>query len=215
MAARDRRRRRRARDRGLLDHRAGYRALRRAGWRAWRGATRRRRADRLLRRRVAAICALAASPVLEVDRTGPAARRRHGKDDDLDAIAPPAPRSPGSGPASPRPDGQVEALRVLRVDPLDSGQGPPRRPAAAAERLVAAPDEVRDQIRNLTRMQLIRTCAAWRPDTTARATPRSRRGSRSSRWPGASSSLNDEIANLDEHDQAARAGARARDCSRR
>ena len=31
--------------------------------------------------------------------------------------------------------------------------------------IVAAPDEVRDQIRNLTRMQRLRICAAWRPDT--------------------------------------------------
>ena len=33
--------------------------------------------------------------------------------------------------------------------------------------IVSAPDELRDQIRNLTRMQRIRTLAAWRPDATA------------------------------------------------
>ena len=32
--------------------------------------------------------------------------------------------------------------------------------------IVSAPEELRDQVRNLTRMQLIRTCAAWRPDAT-------------------------------------------------
>jgi transposase len=32
--------------------------------------------------------------------------------------------------------------------------------------IVSAPEELRDQVRNLTRMQLIRTCAAWRPDTS-------------------------------------------------
>ena len=31
--------------------------------------------------------------------------------------------------------------------------------------IVAAPDEVRDQVRNLTRIQRLRTCAAWRPDS--------------------------------------------------
>jgi transposase len=36
---------------------------------------------------------------------------------------------------------------------------------------VAAPDEVRDQVRNLTRMQLLRTCASWRPDTIAYRDP--------------------------------------------
>ena len=30
--------------------------------------------------------------------------------------------------------------------------------------IVAAPEDVRDQVRNLTRMQRLRTCAAWRPD---------------------------------------------------
>ncbi len=32
--------------------------------------------------------------------------------------------------------------------------------------IVSAPEELRDQLRNLTRMQLIRTIAAWRPDAT-------------------------------------------------
>jgi transposase len=32
--------------------------------------------------------------------------------------------------------------------------------------IISAPEELRDQVRNLTRMQLIRTCAAWRPDPT-------------------------------------------------
>ena len=31
--------------------------------------------------------------------------------------------------------------------------------------IVAAPEKVRDQVRNLTRMQRLRTCGAWRPDT--------------------------------------------------
>jgi hypothetical protein len=33
--------------------------------------------------------------------------------------------------------------------------------------IVSAPDELRDQIRHLTRMQLIRTLVSWRPDVTA------------------------------------------------
>ena len=35
----------------------------------------------------------------------------------------------------------------------------------------AAPEEVRDQVRNLTRMQRLRTCAAWRPDTVGYRDP--------------------------------------------
>jgi transposase len=37
--------------------------------------------------------------------------------------------------------------------------------------IVSAPEELRDSVRNLTRRQLIRTCAAWRPDTTDAADP--------------------------------------------
>jgi transposase len=33
--------------------------------------------------------------------------------------------------------------------------------------IVCAPDGLRDQLRNLTRMQLVRTLASWRPDLTA------------------------------------------------
>lgn len=61
----------------------------------------------------------------------------------------------------------IEALCVLKVC---------RKTAVAARRtvlqmiqmnIVSAPDELRDQIRSLTRMQLIRTLASWRPDVTA------------------------------------------------
>ena len=61
--------------------------------------------------------------------------------------------------------GAVEAVRVLRTT---------RKTAIKCRRaalqqlhntIVAAPEEVRDQVRNLTGMQRLRTCAAWRPDT--------------------------------------------------
>ena len=37
--------------------------------------------------------------------------------------------------------------------------------------IVAAPDEVRDQVRNLTRMRRLRICAAWRPDAAGYRDP--------------------------------------------
>ena len=37
--------------------------------------------------------------------------------------------------------------------------------------IVAAPEEVRDQVRNLTRMQRLSACAAWRPDTVGYRDP--------------------------------------------
>lgn len=57
-----------------------------------------------------------------------------------------------------------KALRVLRTT---------RKTAIKCRRaalqqlhntIVASPDEVRDQVRNLPRMQLLRTCASWHPD---------------------------------------------------
>ena len=61
----------------------------------------------------------------------------------------------------------VEALRVLKAC---------RKTAVAARRvalqmiqntIVCAPDGLRDLLRTMTRMQLVRTLAAWRPDLTA------------------------------------------------
>ena len=61
----------------------------------------------------------------------------------------------------------VESLRVLKAC---------RKTAVAARRIalqmiqntiVCAPDGLRDVLRTMTRMQLVRTLAAWRPDLTA------------------------------------------------
>jgi transposase len=60
----------------------------------------------------------------------------------------------------------IESLRVLKAC---------RKTAVAARRvafqmiqntIVAAPDELRDVLRKMTRMQLVRTLAAWRPGLT-------------------------------------------------
>src|SRR6202521_5011829 len=63
-------------------------------------------------------------------------------------------------------NGMIESLRVLKAC---------RKTAVAARRvalqviqntIVCAPDELRELLRKMTRMQLIRTLAAWRPDLT-------------------------------------------------
>ena len=41
----------------------------------------------------------------------------------------------------------------------------------STDTIVAAPEVFRDQVRNLTRMQRLRTCAAWRPDTVGYRDP--------------------------------------------
>ena len=61
-------------------------------------------------------------------------------------------------------DGMIGSLRVLKAC---------RKTAVAARKIalqviqnsiICAPEELRDVLRNLTRMQLVRTLAAWRPD---------------------------------------------------
>ena len=110
--------------------------------------------------------------VLEVDRPDRSDRRRKGKDDDLDAISAARAALHGRRISTPKSkDGAVESLRVLRVTRQTAIRA--RRNALQLLRMtiVAAPDELRDQVRNLTRMQLIRTCAAWRPELSNAADP--------------------------------------------
>lgn len=60
----------------------------------------------------------------------------------------------------------IESLRVLKTC---------RKTAISARRvalqiihfnIISAPDELREQLRNMTRMQLIRTLGSWRPDAS-------------------------------------------------
>ena len=116
--------------------------------------------------------ALAGVPVLEVTGPDPASRRAKGKDDALDAVAAAeAARTRRRVQVAKDRSGAVEALRVLRTT---------RRTAMKCRRatlqqlhntIVAAPEEVRDQVRNLTRMQRLRTCAALRPDAVGYRDP--------------------------------------------
>jgi len=106
--------------------------------------------------------------VLEVTTPDKQDRRRRGKNDDLDAQNAAHAAFAGQRTVTPRSrDGMVESLRVLTAC---------RKTAVAARRvalqmiqntIVCAPDGLRDILRAMTRMQLIRTLAAWRPDLTA------------------------------------------------
>ena len=105
--------------------------------------------------------------VLEVTAPDRNDRRRRGKNDNLDAESAAHAAFAGTRTVTPRTrDGMIEALRVLSAC---------RKTAVAARRvalqmiqntIVCAPDNVRELLRRLTRMQLIRTLAAWRPDLT-------------------------------------------------
>ena len=105
--------------------------------------------------------------VLEVTAPDRLDRRRRGKNDDLDAQNAAHAAFAGKRTVTPRSrDGMVESLRVLKAC---------RKTAVAARRIalqmiqntiVCAPDNLRDLLRSMTRMQLVRTLAAWRPDLT-------------------------------------------------
>ncbi|UIK08958.1 IS110 family transposase [Neorhizobium galegae] len=106
--------------------------------------------------------------VLEVTTPDRHDRRRRGKNDDLDAQAAAHAAFAEQRTVTPRSrDGMVESLRVLKAC---------RKTAVNARRIalqliqntiIAAPDALRDQLRRMTRMQLVRLLAAWRPDLTA------------------------------------------------
>lgn len=105
--------------------------------------------------------------VLEVTTPDSGDRRKRGKNDDLDAQNAAHAAFAGKRTVTPKTrDGMIESLRVLKAC---------RKTAVAARRValqmihntvVCAPDELRDTLRKLTRMELIRTLVAWRPDMT-------------------------------------------------
>jgi transposase len=103
--------------------------------------------------------------ILEVTAPDRHDRRRRGKDDDLDAENAAHAAFAGTRTVTPKSrNGMIESLRVLKAC---------RKTAVAARRvalqmihntIICAPDELREALRKLTRMQLVRTLAAWRPD---------------------------------------------------
>lgn len=107
--------------------------------------------------------------VLEVTAPDRRSRRMRGKNDRLDAEAAAQAALAGQRSVTPKTrDGMIEALRVLRA--CRKGAVQARRVALQmiANTIVSAPaldpGRVRDTVRSMTRMQLIRTLAGWRPD---------------------------------------------------
>jgi transposase len=110
--------------------------------------------------------------VLEVPRPDRRLRRAHGKSDPLDAEA--AARTVLAGKASGAPKlatGPIEAMRMIRV----ARAGALKAKTAAINTLhnivVTAPDALREQLRGLSRSQLINACMRLRPDTDRLAGP--------------------------------------------
>ena len=104
-----------------------------------------------------------AVPVIEVTRPNRQTRRQHGKTDVIDAIA--AGRAVLSGQATAiakTHDGQVEALRTLKL--LLRGISKNRTQAINQLKslLVFAPDPLRERLRGLPDRELLDTCANFR-----------------------------------------------------
>lgn len=103
--------------------------------------------------------------ILEVTAPDKIDRRKRGKDDTIDAENAAHAAFAGIRTVTPKTrDGMVESLRVLKVC---------RKTAIAARRIalqmiqmniISAPEAIRELLRTMTRMQLIRTLASWRPD---------------------------------------------------
>jgi len=142
--------------------------------------------------------ALSGVPVLEVTGPDRSIRRAKGKDDELDAIA--AAQAALTGQrvqvAKDR-SGAVEALRVLRTTRKTAIKCRRAAPQQLHNTIVASPGEVRDQVRNLTRMQLLRTCASWRPDMLAYSDPAVATRIALKSLARRVLDLNDEVADLD------------------
>jgi transposase len=110
--------------------------------------------------------------VLEVTAGDKVDRRKRGKDDTIDAEQAAHAAYARVRTVTPRAhDGMVESLRALKIA---------RSSAISARRvalqlihatIISAPEELRDQLRNMTRMQLIRTLASWRPDLSGYRDP--------------------------------------------
>jgi transposase len=105
--------------------------------------------------------------ILEVTAPDKQDRRRRGKNDDFDAQSAAHAAFARRRTVTPRSrDGMVESLRVLKVCRKTAVQARRIALQIIQTTIVCAPDRLRELLRNMTRMKLIRTLAAWRPDLT-------------------------------------------------
>jgi transposase len=103
--------------------------------------------------------------VVEVDRPDRSTRRHRGKSDPIDAEA--AARAAQSGRATGIPkqrDTRVEALRQLRIARTCAVRHRAETQQRLRSLITTAGDALRSQLRDLSATDLVRTCAALRPN---------------------------------------------------
>lgn len=115
---------------------------------------------------------LAGVAMVEIDRPDRKARRWQGKSDPVDAEAAARAAQAGRRTGVPKQrDGQVEALRALRVARRSAIAGRADAQRRMKALVVTAPDTLRSALRELSNRQLITVCAARRPDRAAAGDP--------------------------------------------
>jgi transposase len=101
--------------------------------------------------------------VVEVNRPDRAARRRQGKSDPLDAEAAARAVQAQQGSVPKAGDGQVEMIRSLRVARATAMKARTQAINALKALVVTAPEELREQLRGLSTVSLVRAAAALGP----------------------------------------------------
>ena len=104
--------------------------------------------------------------VVEVDRPNRQRRRRHGKSDPEDAIsaARAAQGGDANGEAKTR-DGNVEAMRVLRVARASARKGRTQALNQMRSLISTGPDCIRAELRSLNVYRLLERASSYRPGT--------------------------------------------------
>lgn len=106
--------------------------------------------------------------VVEVIRPNRQARRRNGKSDPADADAAASAVIAGDAAGAPKSgDGAVEVIRALRVARLTAIKARTQASNAMKALIVTAPDDLRESLRELSTVQLVRSCARLRPGELA------------------------------------------------
>ncbi|MFF7242072.1 IS110 family transposase [Streptomyces collinus] len=137
--------------------------------------------------------------VVEVNRPDRQTRRRRGKSDVVDAEAAARAVQAGTATATPKSgDGAVEMIRAVRVARRSAMKARTQAVNQLKALIVTAPDVLREHLRGLHRMELIRTVTRWRPgaepDTLTTVTKLAMQ-SIAHRY----LQLDDEISELDRH----------------